>query len=406
MKLKLLLVPVVGLAGLLGVSAIAQADPAPVSYTVNVGGGGSGIAANDFFPHTITIHKGDSIHFTNPYEEIHTATYVRSTDPVPDLLIPAPSGPGMIFNPLAANPTHSGTGATTFDSNAYYNSGILGKGQSSDVDFPNAGAFKFICLVHPFMEIDVDVTTSTAAVPAQADIDKTATAARDALITAGTAIAKSVQLTKATSPSGAVTFNLLAGSGGAKADVMQFLPQGALNISVGDTVHWSNPVFTPHTVTFLSGAAEPPVALPVGGNLAINPAAVLPAGGATYDGTGIANSGFMDVTGQVPGGSEYSLTFTKAGTYTYICLLHADQGMAGTIVVGAVAGASTAPAGGTPAGTGTGGSRTGAISAPNTGFGPAQANGNGGWTLSLLMLGVAGAALLFAGVRPLAKRAR
>ena len=412
MKLKLLLVPVLALAGLLGVSSIANAGPsalAPQSYTVNVGGGGSGIAANQFFPTTITIHKGDSIHFVNPYEELHTVTYVTGTQDVPELIIPAPSGPGVILNPLATKPTNTSAQAAEFDPNAYYNSGLVMKGQSADIHFNVASdtanppaapqseaAFKFICLFHPGMQINVKVTSQTIDLPTQADIDKTAMAQRDALITAGTAIANGVQAAKVTSASGAVTQDLLAGSGLGQTDVMQFLPAGPTKIKVGDTVRWTSPVFTPHTVTFLSGAAAPPIIVPVGDALGISPAVILPSGGSTYDGTGIANSGFIDVTGQVPGGSSYSLTFTKAGTYTYICQLHADQGMAGTIVVGAAAGASTAPVAPPP--------RTGTIVAPNTGFGPDGGSGNGSWTLSLLMLGVAGAALVLAGTRQLAKR--
>ncbi len=404
MKLKLLLVPVLALAGLLGLSSIANAAPSadsPVSYTVNVGGGGSGIAANQFFPTSITIHKGDSIHFVNPYEEPHTVTHVTATQDVPDLLIAAPSGPGQVFNPLAVKPTNTSAQAAEFNSNAYFNSGFLVKGQSADVHFNVAEDAKFICLFHPGMEINVTVTADTATLPTQADIDKTAMAQRDALIASGTAIANGVHLTTMTDASGAVTYNLLAGSGQGQADVMQFLPSGPTNIHVGDTVHWTNPVFTPHTVTFLSGAAPPPIFVPAGDTLAPSAQVVLPSGGPTYDGTGIASSGFTDVTGQVPGGSSYSLTFTKAGTYTYVCLLHADQGMAGTIVVGAAAGASTAPPPPPPPAPAQAG-RTGTIGAPNTGSGPDA--GSGSWMLSLVMLGVVGAALVLAGTRELAKR--
>ena len=41
--------------------------------------------------------------------------------------------------------------------------------------------------------------------------------------------------------------------------------------------------------------------------------------------------------GSVPGrsGTSFSLTFTKAGTYPFICILHVDQGMAGVVEVGA-----------------------------------------------------------------------
>jgi plastocyanin len=105
---------------------------------------------------------------------------------------------------------------------------------------------------------------------------------------------------------------------------MRFLPNQPLSISTGDTVNWTTKVFAPHTVTF----GDSPEGAPAGESI--------------YNG-GNANSGVMyapngrDTAGRdlppAPGGSTYALTFTRAGTYTYVCLLHANQGMTGTIVV-------------------------------------------------------------------------
>jgi hypothetical protein len=68
--------------------------------------------------------------------------------------------------------------------------------------------------------------------------------------------------------------------------------------------------------------------------LLLNPAAVAPAGGSTYDGTGISNSGFIPgKSDPAPGPRTYSLTFTKEGTYEYICVLHDQMGMSGHVTV-------------------------------------------------------------------------
>jgi plastocyanin len=92
-----------------------------------------------------------------------------------------------------------------------------------------------------------------------------------------------------------------------------FLPN-VLKIHVGDTIAWTQ--FGPneaHTITF----GQPPKQS--------NP--TLPAGGPIYAGSGYFSSGFM-----FPGKS-YQLTFSKAGTYHYICLLHSILNMKGTVVV-------------------------------------------------------------------------
>lgn len=382
MKLKILLIPLVATAALLGVN-YASAGHVPATRTINVGGGGSSVSANDFFPDEVTIQKGDTLHFANPYNEIHTTTYVPGTPQpmaVPDLIIPNPSGPGVIFNPIAFNPSNPASSTTVFDPHAYYNSGVMQKDASADVLFDTVGNFKILCLVHANMELEVNVAGTPITIASQADLDKKGDAQRDAFIASGSAIAADARVTKVTDAGGAATWSLELGASQGQADVMQFLPPGPTNISTGDTVKWTASTDVPHTVTF--GSQVSPFAT-FGQVTGFNPVAALPSGGSTYSG-GDANSGIMDSTGQTPGGSSYSLMFTKAGTYTYVCLIHSDQGMTGTIVVSDKASAA-APG-------------TGTIKAPNTGTGGAA--GTGGSLLpALLMLAVAGVALAAAGTR-------
>ena len=105
--------------------------------------------------------------------------------------------------------------------------------------------------------------------------------------------------------------------------VNSFLPR-AESIDVGDTVKWTVETAEFHTITFLSGGAEPKLILP-GPPPSINPAVAAPAGGSSYGGTGYFNSGLL-VKGQT-----YSLTFTTPGDFAFLCLVHAN--MAGTIHV-------------------------------------------------------------------------
>src|SRR4051794_32773597 len=106
--------------------------------------------------------------------------------------------------------------------------------------------------------------------------------------------------------------------------VNAFLPKN-LTVDVGDSINWTVKSGEFHTITFPSGTEPPPFIVPINGVPQINPAAAAPSGGPTYDGSAFANSGLLF------GGQQFSLRFTKAGTYSFLCLIHA--GMAGTVHV-------------------------------------------------------------------------
>lgn len=133
------------------------------------------------------------------------------------------------------------------------------------------------------------------------------------------------------------------------SDVQQFFPP-TINVRAGDTVSWKSSVPTPHTVTFLGGT---PLIVPPSLE---NPRIFLPtaASAAGYEGVGYVNSG---VIGLGFPGQSFSVKFARAGTFAYLCLLHVDQGMGGTITVGAAAAAPVPPKTG-----------AGAASQPGTSF--------------------------------------
>ncbi len=97
---------------------------------------------------------------------------------------------------------------------------------------------------------------------------------------------------------------------------LHFYPS-TITIDAGDSIQWQYPAGEPHTVTFLGPRASPPPAS--------DPSAAAPAGGIAYDGSTYTSSGFL------LGGKTYTLTFPKAGTYKYYCLVHGE--MVGTVVV-------------------------------------------------------------------------
>jgi plastocyanin len=127
--------------------------------------------------------------------------------------------------------------------------------------------------------------------------------------------------------SAAQTLTVSAGAESTGGDVQlnEFAP-GEVTINVGDTVTWSLDSTEFHNVIFTSGATPPDFIDAGPDGVFFNPASALPSGGPTYDGTGLVSSGLLNK------GQTYSLTFSKAGTYSYLCNIH--PGMTGSVKVG------------------------------------------------------------------------
>ncbi len=100
----------------------------------------------------------------------------------------------------------------------------------------------------------------------------------------------------------------------------------AIKIKAGETVTWTtDDPATPHTVTF---GPEPDVAAnPIGTDEPGH--ATLP----TAPPGQAVSSGFMGVGPGRPGGTAFQVTFTQPGIYHYICVLHDELGMVGTVTV-------------------------------------------------------------------------
>lgn len=125
------------------------------------------------------------------------------------------------------------------------------------------------------------------------------------------------------------TWTVLGGPWGPKdfSVVSNAFHPRTIEVAVGDTVTWQVQGF--HTVSFLSGQQPPQLEVREGDKTYFNPQAFFPAGGKTYDGTGYRNSGAPP---EFPKPFAYSLTFTKAGAYEYLCLVHGPA-MSGAVTV-------------------------------------------------------------------------
>ena len=371
----------VAVAAIAAVAVSSGNTSAATRWTANAGGGRAGISVDMFMPSVININEGDSIQWNNPYEEIHTVTFL-GRDKLPDLLEVVPSGtilkpPTVKFAAKAFNAAPA-RGTPSYDGTSFINSGILAKGSpatSWTVTFPKAGSYPFVCIVHPFMTGVVNVLGAGVYVAPQAQRDAEAAQQLEATLRQGEAIAAAVRTGSTRLANGTTSWEVVTPGAPPGIAINRFAP-ARIQIGVGDTVVWNNPnPGPPHTVTF----GEPPAAA-----VANVPDDEIPAVVAfpvkpsqTYDGRSFYNSGIISTGPEATGGSSFSLTFPAAGTFPYICVLHIDQGMAGVVVVG-------------------GGGAGGGITAPSTGDAGLASRSGGGLLfyaagLALLMLAGGGA---------------
>lgn len=282
------------------------------------GSGRDGIAVNLFLPDKLFIEQGDTVEWVNPYEEPHTITY---------LIGDASYGFEEVAN-VASTQAFNGTQP--------FSSGFIVKDAHFSVTFEKLGTYTFLCLLHPGMTVEVNVQPVGTMVPPQgANSPQNTNRIEFAIGLAKQAIAKLAVPPPATNEDGTKNYTILTGPGtplpqGSSVDVMKFYAPD-VQIAVGDTVTWKDETFVPHTVTFIPQDNLPD---------AIDPF-VPDVSSTEYDGSTYVNSGILSAVPEFGNVTSFSLTFTKAGTYQYICLLHADQGMVGQIVVGT--GASVTP---------------------------------------------------------------
>jgi plastocyanin len=346
----------VGLAVVAGNGRSTQAQtPTPAApTTLNVGAGfssGSGYG-QAYGPGEFTVLQGGSVKWTINSAEPHSITLGQNPGGGPPPLWPVagftapPPGPPA---PVNLGPVDYNGGSQ------FINSGLLVQGSTATIHFTAAGDYPFICVIHPGMAGTVHVISSgTPTTQAEADQKAQATAS---FIVSSTKINALRQqeasiATSAMQPNGTTTWTIatgamspaepLPGGGTGFLDLMEFNPT-PLNIKAGDTVVWK--AADPHTVTFLA-AGQTSAALE--GQYGGDPTAVpLVKPSDKYDGTSLYTSGLL-ASGAPGAPASFTLTFPNAGTFQYLCLLHDDLGMKGTVVVGP--GSSLPSTGSGPAG--------------------------------------------------------
>jgi plastocyanin len=300
-----------------------------------------------YLPAEITVHVGDTVTWKINSKEIHTVTFLGS-ETAPELLAQEPNAPQgtMMFNPKVAFPTAPLDGQ--YDGSTYANSGIMGpdQGQAQDfsLTFTKPGAYTYVCVVHNQEDMVGKVTVVDAGVqiPTQAEVQAQGQQELQALMAQVPDVVKAAEAgikEPVKNADGSTTYSVEVGYSQGKIDLESFFPN-TLDVHPGDTVVWefSQRDIAPHTVTFLNGAQEPELVVPKPQQsgpplLTINPEVAMPQNpGQPLSNQGIYSSGLIDPS--APGPHSYTLKIGDVnGQIPYICVLHEESGMKGSLTV-------------------------------------------------------------------------
>ncbi|HET6825743.1 MAG TPA: plastocyanin/azurin family copper-binding protein [Amnibacterium sp.] len=301
------------LAALLLPLALAGAALAPGhsshharTWTVQVGNESrnQAIQGMAFLPSNIWIDAKDTIRWKAASAEIHTVTFLASGQTLASTQPFDPSNPAELLR----------QGGTSYDGKSYYNSGVMTNVSDSgfpatttySLTFPKTGTFTYWCLVHGMaMKGTVHVRKAGTPYPfSQWQYDRWSAKKARAILRDG------YDLWEDTADM-ATNHTVFQGNDDGVAMVMRFI-RPTVYVHVGQTVTFKNiGMGAPHTVTF---GTEPANFL-------------APLGDPTHYSGGQLNSGLQ------PPGASFAVTFTKEGTFSYICALHDYMGMVGKVVV-------------------------------------------------------------------------
>jgi plastocyanin len=306
-----------------------------------------GTQLNQFFPGRLTVNAGDNVSFTTL--GFHTVSYLNRKAP-PPFLLPAKGEVYSGINDAAGQPFYFDgepklqnnivyfvpAGGKTISRGRFASSGALfaenpRKPVTATFGFPQAGKFKLVCMIHPFMEMDVTVKPKGAAVPATPD-----EVAAEAQAETAKAYAKAKALVAQKPPRNTIYMGVDSGKvSGGRTTVFDFLPN-LTTVKAGTPVTFvvkapseaHNAAFGPpkyamklieQTDLFPEKPGDPNQGTPffVYGS---------DAPGTPYEGSKMHGNGFYatPLADGLPGPppQSFRVSFTTPGKYHFICQLH------------------------------------------------------------------------------------
>ncbi len=347
------------------------------------------LSAFAYFPNKVQAHAGDTLVYESRFSgEPHSITFGQSISEAIDLFnsvpeevrngdgpppeeyadafarveeifgsLPAmlPEGPGDA-NQVSVNPCFVTEGEIPADATkacdvqepepftgteVFYNSGFLPDGETFELTLADdiaPGSYVGFCMLH-FVEMtsEIEVVADDVEVPDAAAVAEEGQQQLDAW---AASLATAVSDAESAATPGVVQGGIGAEDAGPTLGT-EFVP-GDAAIKAGESVQWN--LAGPHTISF-NAPESARVLINKGGDgqYHLVEEAVAPAGyepppppegepdgppptveGGTFDGTGFLSSGILF-------DQPFKVTFSTAGTYEYVCLIHPE--MEGTITV-------------------------------------------------------------------------
>ena len=307
-----------------------------------------GTSLNQFFPGRLTVNAGDKVTFTN--FGFHTVTYLAGK-PFQPFLGPAK---GEVYEGISdsAGQPFFFDGEQKFTYNAAFVAKPFGpkviatapastgpipamspkKPVKATYTFPKTGKFKLLCVIHPKMGMSVTVKPKGAAVETPEEVAAKAKAETEA------AWAKADALVALKPPKNTIYMGVdSAQASGGRTTVLDFVPS-LTTVKVGTRVKFvasrapteaHNVGFGPKkyidklmktTELFPFGPPNPPNQVTPFFIYGSDPP------GTAYEGSSMHGNGFYatPLADGIPGPppNAVSVTFAKAGKYSFICMLH------------------------------------------------------------------------------------
>lgn len=372
-----------GTAGTTAPSGQATAGDEPATFPVQVDALPEDFSASFFsyFPSELSARPGDTVRFTSRFTgEPHTVAFGTLVDQALEAFDAVPAGsrpPADVEQLLARIPAFFAPTETRVDADpqpsaaqpcflaqgdppaqqacagqpaqpaafdgtqSFYSSGFLPDEATFDLKLADGtapGTYRFMCLVdRTDMTGTLTVLDAGRSVPSPAEVRKEAeTRIEEAVESVRAQAEKTKALTApdaatagAPEPEGAAA----EGEAGHAHSTVNVFPE-EVSVPAGGSVSWT--VHGAHMIAFNAPEdARPLYAFDAQGVVRANKKGANPAGSpprppgpppvvvdaGQFDGNGFRNSGLLVGEGDV----SWRLTFTKPGTYTYLCLFHTDM---------------------------------------------------------------------------------